>query len=92
MSRERCVGGRWHAVDNRSHREEQHDAAVQRSGRHLAAYSVRVAASTFTRKEVTGTVAASGKRGRSAISGRFVKQSTVKRSPKTTVNESAKKK
>ncbi len=31
-----------------------------------------------------------GKRGRSAISGRFVKQSTVKKSPKTTVNESAK--
>lgn len=34
----------------------------------------------------------SGKRGRSAISGRFVKQSTVKKSPKTTINESAKKK
>jgi hypothetical protein len=33
----------------------------------------------------------SGRRGRSAITGRFVKQSTVKRSPKTTVNESAKK-
>lgn len=33
----------------------------------------------------------SGKRGRSAISGRFVKQSTVKKSPKTTVNESTKK-
>lgn len=33
-----------------------------------------------------------GKRGRSAISGRFVKQSTVKKSPKTTVNESTKKK
>lgn len=32
-----------------------------------------------------------GKRGRSAITGRFVKQSTVKRSPKTTVNESASK-
>ncbi|QWC86417.1 hypothetical protein KLP28_06975 [Nocardioidaceae bacterium] len=32
-----------------------------------------------------------GKRGRSAVSGRFVKQSTVKRSPKTTVNESVKK-
>jgi len=31
-----------------------------------------------------------GKRGRSAVSGRFVKQSTVKRSPKTTVNESTK--
>lgn len=31
------------------------------------------------------------KRGRSAITGRFVKQSTVKRSPKTTVNESVKK-
>lgn len=28
------------------------------------------------------------KRGRSAITGRFVKQSTVKRHPKTTVNES----
>ncbi len=34
----------------------------------------------------------SGKRGRSAISGRFVKQSTVRSNPKTTVNESAKKK
>lgn len=34
----------------------------------------------------------SGKRGRSATSGRFVKQSTVKRHPKTTVNESTKKK
>lgn len=32
-----------------------------------------------------------GKRGRSAISGRSVKQSTVKRSPKSTVNESTKK-
>lgn len=32
----------------------------------------------------------SGKRGRSAITGRFVKQTTVKRSPKTTVNESTK--
>lgn len=32
-----------------------------------------------------------GKRGRSAISGRFVRQTTVKKSPKTTVNESAKK-
>lgn len=27
------------------------------------------------------------KRGRSAITGRFVKQSTVKRHPKTTTNE-----
>jgi hypothetical protein len=27
-------------------------------------------------------------RGRSAITGRFVKQSTVKRHPKTTTNES----
>lgn len=32
----------------------------------------------------------SGKRGRSAISGRFVKQSTVKSRSKTTVNESTK--
>jgi hypothetical protein len=32
-----------------------------------------------------------GKRGRSAITGRFVKQSTVKKNPKTTINESAKK-
>lgn len=36
-------------------------------------------------------MATSGKRGRSAITGKFVKQSTVKHSPKTTVNESAKK-
>lgn len=28
-----------------------------------------------------------GKRGRSAVTGRFVKQSTVKRLPKTTTNE-----
>jgi len=33
-----------------------------------------------------------GKTGRSAISGRFVKQSTVKSHPKTTVNETTKKK
>lgn len=31
-----------------------------------------------------------GRRGRSAITGRFVKQSTVKKNPKTTVNESSK--
>lgn len=29
-----------------------------------------------------------GKRERSAVTGRFVKQSTVKRHPKTTTNES----
>lgn len=34
----------------------------------------------------------SGKTGRSAISGRFVKQSTVRKNPKTTVNESRSKK
>lgn len=34
----------------------------------------------------------SGKTGRSAITGRFVRQSTVKSHPKTTVNESKKKK
>lgn len=34
---------------------------------------------------------ASGQRGRSANTGRFVKQSTVKKSPRTTVNESTKK-
>jgi hypothetical protein len=28
-----------------------------------------------------------GKRGRSAVTGRFVKQSTVRRHPSTTVNE-----
>lgn len=31
------------------------------------------------------------KRGRSAVTGRFVPQIAVKRSPKTTVNESTKK-
>ncbi|MFJ6083213.1 hypothetical protein ACIQI8_17625 [Streptomyces sp. NPDC092369] len=30
-----------------------------------------------------------GKRGRSAITGRFVKQATVRRHPDTTVNEQA---
>ena len=34
----------------------------------------------------------SGKRGRSAITGRFVKQTTVRRSPSTTVNETTSKK
>ena len=34
---------------------------------------------------------ASGKRGRSASTGRFVKQTTVARNPKTTVNETPKK-
>jgi hypothetical protein len=33
-----------------------------------------------------------GKRGRSAVSGQFVKQATVRRNPKQTVNESTKKK
>lgn len=33
----------------------------------------------------------SGKRGRSAVTGKFVKQSTVRKNPKTTVNESARK-
>jgi len=32
-----------------------------------------------------------GKRGRSAITGKYVKQSTVKKNPRTTVNESTKK-
>lgn len=32
-----------------------------------------------------------GKRGRSAITGRFVKQSTVRRHPNTTTNESTSK-
>ncbi|MEU6602385.1 MULTISPECIES: hypothetical protein [Streptomyces] len=40
-----------------------------------------------------GKASGSGsKRGRSAITGRFVKQSTVRRSPATTVNESTSKK
>ncbi len=38
-----------------------------------------------------GGSSASGKTGRSAITGRFVKQSTVRSNPKTTVNESRKK-
>jgi hypothetical protein len=36
------------------------------------------------------TKSSGGSRGRSAITGRFVKQSTVKKNPKTTVNESSK--
>jgi hypothetical protein len=34
--------------------------------------------------------ASGGQRGRSAISGRFVKQATVRRHPATTVNEQVK--
>lgn len=37
-----------------------------------------------------GAKKAAGKRGRSAITGRIVKQSTVKSNPKQTVNESTK--
>jgi hypothetical protein len=33
------------------------------------------------------TAASGGKRGRSAVTGRFVKQATVRRHPSTTVNE-----
>jgi len=36
--------------------------------------------------------ASSGKRGRSAINGEFVPQKEVKKHPKTTVNETVKKK
>ena len=52
-----------------------------------------VTGDSITREEVTKMPkkGSSGKRGRSAISGRFVKQSTVKSKPKTTVNESTKK-
>jgi len=40
----------------------------------------------------SGAQSSGGKRGRSAVSGRFVKQSTVRKNPKTTVNEATKKK
>jgi hypothetical protein len=40
----------------------------------------------------SGSKSSGGKRGRSAVTGRFVKQSTVRRNPKSTVNESTKKK
>lgn len=40
----------------------------------------------------SGGKSSAGKRGRSAVSGRFVKQSTVRKNPKTTVNESVKRK
>lgn len=36
-----------------------------------------------------GKGSGSGKRGRSAVTGRFVKQTTVTRHPTTTVNETA---
>ena len=39
-----------------------------------------------------GSSSGSGKRGRSASTGRFVKQSTVERHPDKTVNETIKKK
>ena len=39
------------------------------------------------RTVMAGKGSSGGKRGRSAITGKFVKQSTVKRNPKETVNE-----
>jgi hypothetical protein len=47
-----------------------------------------------TRKEVTGMAGkkSSGGKARSAISGRYVKKSTAKKNPKTTVVEHDKKK
>jgi hypothetical protein len=39
---------------------------------------------------LAGKAKTPGKRGRSAITGKFVKQSTVKSKPRTTVNEAAK--
>ncbi|WP_202532511.1 hypothetical protein [Streptomyces sp. SID3212] len=43
-------------------------------------------------KKTSSTGSTGGGRGRSAITGKFVKQATVKRHPKTTVTESTKKK
>lgn len=40
----------------------------------------------------SGAKSSAGKRGRSAVTGRFVKQSTVRKNPKTTVNESTQRK
>jgi hypothetical protein len=36
------------------------------------------------------TKSSGGKRGRSAVTGRFVRQSTVRKNPRTTVNEISK--
>ncbi|MGD9958135.1 hypothetical protein [Nocardioides sp.] len=40
----------------------------------------------------SGAKSSVGKRGRSAVTGRFVKQSTVRSNPKSTVNEATKRK
>jgi hypothetical protein len=48
--------------------------------------------STREEMHMTGKSSSGGQRGRSAITGEFVKQSTVKKNPKTTVNESTSKK
>lgn len=57
-----------------SHQQRRSNAAPSEGGAHA------------DREE--GTMAtSSGKRGRSAVTSRFVKQATVKKNPKTTVNE-----
>jgi hypothetical protein len=61
-----------------AHRHRQRDAALRGQGSYLALDS--------------GGITMPGKRGRSAITRRFVKQSTVARNPKTTVNQSTKSK
>ncbi|CCK28829.1 hypothetical protein BN159_4450 [Streptomyces davaonensis JCM 4913] len=45
--------------------------------------------SCMAAKRSSSSGSGGGKRGRSAITGRFVKQSTVRRHPATTVNERA---
>ena len=48
-------------------------------------------AKTSVQKMDNGTYRVGSSRGRSAISGRFVKQATANKSPRTTVKESKKK-
>lgn len=66
---------------------------VRRVVRRLSVSSCMVELASTTKEVMTmPSKSNGGKRGRSAGTGRFVKQSTVRRSPKTTVNESTKKK
>jgi len=63
-----------------------------KEGRPLGEIQRGSAEASARRRGLAMATKGSGKRGRSSVSGRFVKQSTVKKNPRTTTNETVKRK
>ncbi|GGR27430.1 hypothetical protein GCM10010196_21280 [Agromyces mediolanus] len=74
LPEERRLGGCRFADDHRPDRQGERHAALPGPGSHLASCE--------------GSM--TGKRGRSAVTGKFVSQASVRRNPKSTVNETVK--